>query len=212
MMLIITGLLGFLLLLLLPDILWQNEISVHYILNYGKYKEYFILAHRLLMLFNFGIVGLISFFYLLVRPKNYALVFFTSLLGSYGFFLGACSHLSLIIYLNHISGFFFQSPELVQQVILSTGFPSGYLHLLMVGLASLWWLVTSSMSWDHPFIPKHLGYLGFFIGCNYLLYSLGNFFQFEFIIKWGKVWIYILISLWSVFEFLFIKRMLKNFN
>ena len=99
-MLIITGLLGFLLLLLLPDILWQNEISVHYILNYGKYKEYFILAHTLLMLFNFGIVGLISFFYLLVRPKNYALVFFTSLLGSYGFFLGACSHLSLIIYLN----------------------------------------------------------------------------------------------------------------
>ena len=84
------GCLACLLSLLLPDSLRHFFLNGAYLADYAQYKTLFRLTNICFIVFQILSVGLVAFFYMLVRPKNYAKVFFTSLIGAYGNFFRGC--------------------------------------------------------------------------------------------------------------------------
>ena len=82
----IFGFIAFFASIFLPDSLCHVVVNDMYLTHYIEHRSLFRLSNICFILFEILSVGLISFFYMLVRPKNFALVFFASLLGAYGSF------------------------------------------------------------------------------------------------------------------------------
>ncbi|MEK9727184.1 MAG: DUF4386 family protein [Candidatus Margulisiibacteriota bacterium] len=206
------GFTAFFLTIFLPDSLRHVTLSDHYFLDYASNKVLFRLTNISFIVFKILSVGLIAFFYMLVRPKNYAIVFFTSLLGAYGSFLGAIYYLKLTMYVERLYVATLNADQAVINFLRMLGLPNYDQLLFIIGLPAIWWLVLSYLSLDNKFIPRILVILGFMIGGNLITYLIVFYLHQVQILKWVFLLNALLISIWSVFEFKFINQLIKAKN
>ena len=155
-------------------------------------------------------VGLIAFFYMLVRPKNFAVVFFVSLLGAYGSFMGSVFYLRVMVYAERLFQAVLSSNQLEKTLLLTLGAPSYDQRLFIVGLPELWWLVISFLAIDNLFIPRSLVRLGFLIGINNLIYLVLFLTGVTGVLKWVFLINAILLIVWTILEFRFISKVIKR--
>ena len=206
------GFIAFFLTIFLPDSLRHVTLTQNYFLDYASHKVLFRLTNISFIIFEILSVGLIAFFYMLVRPKNYAVVFFTSLLGAYGSFLGAIYYLKLTIYVERLYVASLNSDQAVINFLTMLGLPNYDQLLFIIGLPAIWWLVLSYLSLDNKFIPRILVILGFMIGITLVIYLI-LFYQHNIdLLKWVFLFNSLLISIWSIFEFRFINKIIKSNN
>ena len=212
---ILIGLFGFIaffLTIFLPDSLRHVMLTPTYFDDYANYKVLFRLTNISFIVFEILSVGLIAFFYMLVRPKNFAVVFFTSLLGAYGSFLGAIYYLKLTIYVDRLYVATLNANQEMVNFLMMLGLPNYDQRLFIIGLPAIWWLVLSVLSLDNEFIPRVLVVLGFLIGFTLVAYLI-VFYQHNLeLLKWIFICKALLISVWSVLEYRFISRVIKSNN
>ena len=91
------------------------------------------------------------------------------------------------------------------------GLPNYDQLLFIIGLPAIWWLVLSYLSLDNKFIPRILVILGFMIGITLVICN--SFYQHNIdLLKWVFLFNSLLISIWSIFEFRFINKIIKSNN
>tara|TARA_Y100001935_G_scaffold255101_1_gene266522 strand:- start:1083 stop:1787 length:705 start_codon:yes stop_codon:yes gene_type:complete len=206
------GFIAFFLTIFLPDSLRHVMLTPTYFTDYEQYKWLFQLTNISFIIFEIFSVGLIAFFYMLVRPKNFAIVFFTSLLGAYGSFLGAIYYLKLTIYVDRLYVATLNANEEVIHFLMMMGLPNYDQRLFIIGLPAIWWLVLSTLSLDNKFIPRVLVVLGFLIGFTLVAY-LVVFYQHNLeLLKWIFIFKAFLITIWSGLEYRFISQVIKDNN
>jgi hypothetical protein len=204
------GFIAFFLTIFLPDSLRHVMLTPTYFEDYEQYQWLFQLTNISFIIFEILSVGLIAFFYMLVRPKNFAIVFFTSLLGAYGSFLGAIYYLKLTIYVDRLYVATLNANQEVVHFLMMLGLPNYDQRFFIIGLPAIWWLVLSTLSLDNQFIPRVLVVLGFLIGFTLLAYLI-VFYQHNLeLLKWIFIFKALLISIWSVLEYQFISRVIKD--
>jgi len=196
--------------ILLPDSLRHFFLNSAYLSDYEQYKILFRMTNISFVIFQILSVGLVAFFYMLVRPKNYAKVFFTSLLGAYGSFLGALYYLKLTINVDRLYWAVKNSDSHVASILLTLGLPNYEQLIFIIGLPAIWWIVVSFLSLDNSFIPKSLVIIGFLIGLNATIYLIMLYFQQMSIAKWLFLLNAVFITIWSVLEFKFINRAINS--
>ena len=163
--------------LLLPDSLRHFFLNSAYLADYAQYKTLFRLTNICFIIFQILYVGLVAFFYMLVRPKNYAKVFFASLLGAYGKFLGALYYLKLTINVDRLYWAVENANSEIAAILLTLGLPNYAQLIFIVGLPAIWWIVVSLLSLDNTFIPRSLVIIGFAIGLNLVTYLVMLYFS-----------------------------------
>lgn len=206
------GFIAFFLTIFLPDSLRHVMLTPTYFTDYEQYKWLFQLTNISFIIFEILSVGLIAFFYMLVRPKNFAIVFFTSLIGAYGSFLGAIYYLKLTIYVDRLYVATLNANEDVIHFLMMLGLPNYDQRLFIIGLPAIWWLALSTLSLDNKFIPRVLVVLGFLIGFTLVAY-LVVFYQHNLeLLKWIFIFKAFLITIWSVLEYRFISQVIKDNN
>ena len=206
------GFIAFFATIFLPDSLRHVMLTPTYFLDYENYKWLFRLTNISFIIFEILSVGLIAFFYMLVRPKNFAIVFFTSLLGAYGSFLGAIYYLKLTIYVDRLYVATLNANEEVVHFLMMLGLPNYDQRLFIIGLPAIWWLVLSLLSLDNEFIPRVLVSLGFMVGITLIIY-LVVFYQHNLeLINWVFIFKAFLISVWAILEYKFISNVIKSNN
>ncbi len=204
------GFIAFFLTVFLPDSLRHVMLTDSYLLDYANHKLLFQLTNISFIVFEILSVGLIAFFYMLVRPKNYAIVFFISLLGAYGSFLGSIYYLKLTIYVDRLFQATINADQVVQSFLMMLGLPNYDQRLFIIGLPAIWWLVLSVLSYDNKFIPRVLVILGFMIGISMVVYLIVFYQQNAELLKWIFLVKAFLISVWSIFEYRFISQVIKS--
>ena len=204
------GFIAFFSSIFLPDDLRHMIISDAYVVHYSQYKLLFRLSNISFIIFEIMSVGLIAFFYILVRPKNFALVFFASLLGAYGSFLGSIFYLRLIVYVDRLYYAVISSNQLESTLLLTIGAPNYEQRLFIVGLPAMWWLVISYLALDNPFIPRPLVVLGGLIGLVNVAYLVLFVIGALTALKWVFLLNSFFLITWTVLEFRFISRVIKR--
>ena len=206
----IFGFISFFSSIFLPESLQHIILSNDYLNDYGQYIWHFKFTNISFIIFKILSVGLIAFFYLIVRPKNFALVFFISLLSAYGSFLGAVYHLKLTMYVDQLYIAYQSANELVQTILLTVGLPNYEQRVFISGLPAIWWMVVSILALSNPMIPKKLIFLGIMISLTLVAYIVLFYMEEVSGLKWVFLTYSSLITIWSFLEFRFLSRIIKN--
>ncbi len=206
----IFGFISFFSSIFLPESLQHIILSNDYLNDYGQHIWHFRFTNISFIIFKILSVGLIAFFYLIVRPKNFALVFFISLLSAYGSFLGAVYHLKLTMYVNQLYIAYQTANELVQTILLTVGLPNYEQRVFISGLPALWWMVVSILALSNPMIPKKLIILGMLISITLIAYIVLFYMEQVSGLKWVFLTYSSLITIWSFLEFRFLSKVIKK--
>ena len=208
----IFGFISFFSSIFLPESLQHIILTNDYLNDYGNYIWHFRFTNISFIIFKILSVGLIAFFYLIVRPKNFALVFFISLLSAYGSFLGAVYHLKLTMYVDQLYIAYQTADQVVQTILLTVGLPNYDQRIFISGLPALWWFVVSFLAITNQVIPRKLIVLGFSISATLVAYIILFYLEQVSGLKWVFLMYAALITIWSILEFRFLSRVLNKRN
>ena len=206
----IFGFISFFSSIFLPESLQHIILSNDYLNDYGQHIWHFKFTNISFIIFKILSVGLIAFFYLIVRPKNFALVFFISLLSAYGSFLGAVYHLKLTMYVDQLYIAYQSANELVQTILLTVGLPNYEQRVFISGLPAIWWMIVSILALSNPMIPKKLIILGMMISLTLVAYIILFYMEEVSGLKWVFLTYSSLITIWSLLEFRFLTKVIEK--